>query len=291
MMAELSPVPFGRCRGRWRDHQLPTVLSSRERRGSGFRRAMGGAGAREGGRGRLRPQRCCRVGAAGRGAGWGRCSSARGRSKRAQTACPAKSASEDHGQEWSGWALARAPGGRAANGWYESDTVVCREEVHMLIYSPDPPNTPFPISGSADLETAQRTCTPRRPQPSPPSTPPSSSPLHSPVPPHPSPPFPFDVDIEDLVGGLDRNGLAAPSTQATAVPLLRNKPSSRNNALPSHGRPLAPPSIPTACFDIIGPCLGALIICRCLVRTATGTQRWSSRRDDGSRSSSGRLGF
>ena len=124
-------------------------------RGSGFRRAMGGAGAREGGRGRLRPQRCCRVGAAGRGAGWGRCSSARGRSKRAQTACPAKSASEDHGQEWSGWALARAPGGRAANGWYESDTVVCREEVHMLIYSPDPPNTPFPISGAADLETAR----------------------------------------------------------------------------------------------------------------------------------------
>ena len=32
MMAELSPVPFGRCRGRWRDHQLRTVPSRRERR-------------------------------------------------------------------------------------------------------------------------------------------------------------------------------------------------------------------------------------------------------------------
>ena len=28
----------------------------------------------------------------------------------------------------------------------------------MLIYSPDPPNTPFPISGAADLETARTTC-------------------------------------------------------------------------------------------------------------------------------------
>ena len=36
VMAKLSPVPFGRCRGRWRGHQRPPVLSSRERRGSGF---------------------------------------------------------------------------------------------------------------------------------------------------------------------------------------------------------------------------------------------------------------